>query len=512
MPRARPSVRAFPKNGGDTLLVLSDRRRYVLRSSQLRDASGLFSHLLEGEGPALSPEGENSGIRFCLALQNYDDETGREILPSWRAAKLTSGGQPARALSVINEGEEHNIAPQLWHSYDMLLAIIYQVDLRMNMQSIVTIVEDCVSLVELAEYLDSMHIVTKHVESVLLSQGQSFYRAIALKPLTWIDLGFRLSSGVIFKEALVHLTGRYNHFANCKPEPDESEGCPGARSLLDLLPGPVREVLDKKHKRVVDMCKNAEKCMMSYYPPNLHRQEVTGRADRDNIGRQSYANDIFSWMALALFRHWLGQSMAEEETCGAEDGGYTFYHLLGTGGMAYLDREQVAGFHQRFPMSAKGKSVLENHMSYVKIEMLEIVKPLLENKAQCIDSTGSVVKWLTCVDVTSADLPWAREDGAWSQRCEARELRRRRAQAAADEQGAELDSDGEEQTRRVSESGRTSPDDSDHDMNWGNAGDAEDEDEELKEEDFEGPEEPDWFSPKRGTEAGQDQDMDGARS
>lgn len=156
-----------------------------------------------------------------------------------------------------------------------------------------------------------MHIITKEVESALMTQGQALYRAIAVKPLTWIDLGYRLRSGIIFKEALIHLTGRYNHFDKVKPTATDLEYNPGARSLLDILPASVKDILEEKRQKVVDTCKAIEKAMVSFYPPNLAREEVTGRADRDNIGRQSYANDIFCWMALAVFRHWLGQSLVE---------------------------------------------------------------------------------------------------------------------------------------------------------------------------------------------------------
>lgn len=144
-----------------------------------------------------------------------------------------------------------------------------------------------------------------------MSQGQALYRAIAIKPLTWIDLGHRLSSGIIFKEALIHLTGRYDHFDRVKPTAKDLEYNPGARSLLDILPSSVKQVLEQKRQKLLEMCQVTEKAMISYYPPNLAREQVTGRADRDNIGRQSYASDIFCWMALAVFRHWLGQSLVE---------------------------------------------------------------------------------------------------------------------------------------------------------------------------------------------------------
>jgi len=42
--------------------------------------------------------------------------------------------------------------------------------------------------------------------------------------------------------------------------------------------------------------------------------------------------------------------------------------------MKYLDRDQVAGFHVRFPMSKKGKSVMENHLTGIKEAMQVVVE------------------------------------------------------------------------------------------------------------------------------------------
>lgn len=52
----------------------------------------------------------------------------------------------------------------------------------------------------------------------------------------------------------------------------------------------------------------------------------------------------------------------------ARDGGYSIYKRISEGGMAYLDRTSVGGFHGRFPMSAKAKSVLTNHLNVIKAQ------------------------------------------------------------------------------------------------------------------------------------------------
>jgi len=81
-------------------------------------------------------------------------------------------------------------------------------------------------------------------------------------------------------------------------------------SPLDGLRPQIRIVVERKRSELKLACQGVDQQINSYYPPNLHRQAATGRADRDDIGRKSYSNDIISWMALSLYRHWFGQQLA----------------------------------------------------------------------------------------------------------------------------------------------------------------------------------------------------------
>lgn len=156
-----------------------------------------------------------------------------------------------------------------------------------------------------------IHLVTKTIESSLLAYGQELFQNIAQAPQAWIDLACRISSRILFKESLIHVVGRYNELS--VPEEDEEDDGEAVSSNfapLDVLKPYVRQNVERKAKELKDMCRAAEQFMVTFYPPNLHRQSITGRADRDPIGRSHYANDIMSWMALSLFRHYLGQHMA----------------------------------------------------------------------------------------------------------------------------------------------------------------------------------------------------------
>lgn len=152
--------------------------------------------------------------------------------------------------------------------------------------------------------------IAKTIDSALLSEGQALFNAIAQSPICWIDLAHRIKSKVIFKEALIHLTGRYNELANTPPEPSFAVANPIARSVLDQLHPEVRNLLEKKNKELKVACSRIEVFIVTHYPAQIQKESVTGRADRDDIGRQSYARDVFAWIAVCLYRHWIGQQFA----------------------------------------------------------------------------------------------------------------------------------------------------------------------------------------------------------
>ena len=125
-------------------------------------------------------------------------------------------------------------------------------------------------------------------------------------PVAWIGLVERLQSRVLYKECVIHVVGRYNELREI-PAIDIEGVAKNSHCMLDMLETRTRKLIDEKHQQLIASCQEAQKNIMSYYPPNLHRRTTTGRADRDPIGRADYGNDVWSWMALALYRHWFGQ-------------------------------------------------------------------------------------------------------------------------------------------------------------------------------------------------------------
>lgn len=90
--------------------------------------------------------------------------------------------------------------------------------------------------------------------------------------------------------------------------------------------------------------------------------------------------------------------------------GFEFFRLIAKAGEAYLDRNQLRQFHEYFPMSLKGESVVENRISELKQDGQGMVRVVLENRSY-LDTERFPAGHLTCTWVGPEDYPWEWEGG-----------------------------------------------------------------------------------------------------
>ena len=239
-------------------------------------------------------------------------------------------------------------------------------------------------------------LVTRPIEASFLSLSQVLHRSIATNPSPWLDFSYRLRSKTLWKEALIHGAGRFNS--------------PAVQASIrdnDLRPEIVA-ILTTKANLLKNLAIATQTNLLSYYPESLQRIKTVGRADRDSIGRASYANDIMQWIGLTIWRHWLSQQVASDKTHHSEDMGWEFFRLVSRAGEAYLDRNQLRQFHEYFPMSLKGESVVENRISELKQDGQGMVKKVLDNQAY-LDVDKFPAGHMTCTWVGPDDYPWEHE-------------------------------------------------------------------------------------------------------
>lgn len=194
-----------------------------------------------------------------------------------------------------------------------------------------------------------VHLVTKSIEASLLATGQKVYRAIAAMPAAWLLLANRMQCKSIFKEALIHVTGQYN--------------TPEVRATIENFPESVRKVVEDKVSTLEYGLKMAQEKIMVHYPASITRNVLS---DKGRTTKDSYANDIMTWMAVAAFRQWMGMNLVRDKTHQANDMGFAFFTQLYKGGEAYLSRDTLEKFNEHFPMSLKLTSVMREKILGIK--------------------------------------------------------------------------------------------------------------------------------------------------
>ncbi|KAI5243504.1 hypothetical protein E4T42_07314 [Aureobasidium subglaciale] len=396
--------------GADTVIVVSADRRFKLHSAQLMQCSTLFSELLQAGGPPVLPrEALKAGVRYMVCLQDHDDATNRHITPTFRRIQVNKDGKPTKGYSQIYESDRSTrFRPSIFSDYERLIRVFANQPIALNDKSIETLLPDAIGLIEVAEKLGSVSMVAKLIEISLLAKGQDFFKAVSVSPVVWIDVAFRIESKMLFKEALIHLTGKYNALSLTPPDDSVLRKNPRARSVLDQLKPEIRNLLERKHEELKKRCQAVEIGVSIHYPSGIQKSAVSGLASRDGTGRANYARDVFTWISVTLYRHWWGQTMASDANHNNRFGGHDIYVKLHQGGQAYLTREITVGFNTHFPMSGKGQAVIENNLDIIKAGVVPIVAPLMKNESQ-LDLVNSPVKWLTCTKVKSADYIWEPE-------------------------------------------------------------------------------------------------------
>ncbi|KAI9812308.1 MAG: hypothetical protein M1827_004757 [Pycnora praestabilis] len=377
----------FPNfSDGDVCVTLSSGRVHHLHSGVLRRNSPVLAKLLiEANGAILSPKAKKEGIfiRYRLDLSQVVDDGPGEF----RLREVDSNGR-SQASSQLPEIENGKIVKEIYKHYRNLFRAFYNEQPKLNDTNIATVLNDCMGLVDVAESLGSINVISQSVDISLLQQGQVLFRSIAANAIAWSDLAYRVRSITIFKEAIVHLVGQWNAITDAD------------RSNLNK---DVLKLCQAKADELSSIKQAIEIRILGHYPGTVQR------VASDNPGRMSYSNDIYFWMVLALFRHWFSQSICEGRNNKAKDGGAVLYRQIDAAGYAYLDRKVLEGFHAYFPMSFKGSTCLENILSAYKEELKPFVAELLANRSQ-MDIVKEPLPYLTCCIVDKTDLPWEKEE------------------------------------------------------------------------------------------------------
>lgn len=268
--------------------------------------------------------------------------------------------------------------------WDWLFGVFYNREPRFDDGSLASVLTCVMALIEVAESVNAIDHVRDIVDLALMRQDQVLWTSIMGNPVVWIELGRRVRSPSIYREAAIHLIGQWGVIAT---------------EDKDRIGTDIRAVLDRKAEELALAKEAIEMRILGHYPQFMMRTAA------EKPGRPSYSGDIYMWMSVCFFRQWFAQNISDDRTRRAPDGGLNFYSALHEGGGAYLTHLDFKTFHQYFPMSIKACHVLEANMGVLKEDVKQFVSELMEERSH-LKRADHEITWLTCARVEKGDMPW----------------------------------------------------------------------------------------------------------
>ncbi|EXJ83915.1 hypothetical protein A1O1_07544 [Capronia coronata CBS 617.96] len=370
---------------GDVLLIVSTTQQYKLHSQVLSTHSAFFADAIAAKpGPRLNAQARRdraAAYRFEYVASSEKGEPGQWV----RKEVNEQGRTPRGGASLLPDFDNGKVSDNAYKAWDWLFGIFYNREPSFVNDTLVKVLGDVIILIECAESIGSIDHVRDVVDLALLRQDQVLWSSIMGNPVAWLELGRRVRSPTIFSEAAIHLIGQWGVL------PIE---------VKDTISDDLREFLNHKADEL-DRAKEAvELRILGHYPAFMLRTAA------DKPGRPSYSGDIYMWMAVCFFRQWFAQSISDDRTRRAPDGGLDFYSALSDGGQAYLTHLDFQEFHRYFPMSIKACHVLEANMGVLKQDIMNFVSDLMVERTHLKRDDYPGIAWLTCAKIDKAELPW----------------------------------------------------------------------------------------------------------
>jgi hypothetical protein len=275
--------------------------------------------------------------------------------------------------------------------YEKVFGAVYSrpLQLKTEQNRIGELLPEILGILEVAEYLGCVHVIERPLDSQLAEFGHLLWISIMHKPIAWAELGVRIRSFSIIKEAIIHIAGLWHSFDTI-----------GKESMFGLL----RTVCERKAEELNEKKRVVEQFLCTYTPSHLKHEFQASNSVKE-VGRTAYANDILDWIALAFWRQWLLIAMINGAGRSGSDGGMTLYACILNGGESYLNVNEVNQFHSIHAMTARGISRFSERLRNLKTQLKTIVDGLMESNLNLdLSRVPKKPDYLVCTEITKAEI------------------------------------------------------------------------------------------------------------
>lgn len=258
-------------------------------------------------------------------------------------------------------------------------------------------------LADLGDFIGAKATADEGIHLALNDLGHRLHLAISRDPITWLYLGSRIRSSMIYREAAIHLVGQWASFT------------PENRQRISRLPEYTIGLLRDAYKALNDTKKAIEAELRRFDPEKLTLHVISVAAglsvNGDHVSNMTKAT--------SLFREWFREQQSNGNNHVNADGGAKLYRTIAAGGQAYLAEDKFNYFYGYPVMPMEGLRI-EQRLNVLKDYAKRIVAPLLVNESHYNSRVLGQLPYLTSAKVDERDVPWtewAAEDDTydWSE-------------------------------------------------------------------------------------------------
>lgn len=449
-PSAQPLPDSFPTfSNGDVEIVLTPAKRLKLHADVLRAGSSKLAELLAIEKAAILNKkalSEGASVRHRLELVNVTPTPGGnvgrlavivsisnhslcvctfnetfDLLIETELQTIGANGRPISepgALRASMTLSSHGVDPasrailSAWvsvfgalygneiylysHSSSSTTAPVSDDDddeddyeLRQSTAGadLCDIISAASTILDVVDYLELRSSVLAPLELALLGAEQTLWQSVCAAPLSWVELGVRLRSQLIWREAALHVVSGWETGEWSEQEKGE-------------LSAEVRELCARKSADFVVEKEELEEKLIAFKHEKLERDDNGSKTK----SKKKHEPDVFYWQAQTLWARWLAARFREGEGMRARDGGFALYKKIWEG--SFCDPVEQA---KLAPLAPGGRRVVSKILDEMKDDLRKMVGRIMISKLK-LDQSKMQANRLTPPTIEMTKVPWKNRD------------------------------------------------------------------------------------------------------
>jgi hypothetical protein len=283
---------------------------------------------------------------------------------------------------------ESSIVPVvLAEAYDNMFRLMHGLTVKFD-KNIDIALEQAENLVAITTFYCCPHLL-RHPSLVrhFLAFDRGLFIEIMLNAPRWLKLSLHLEAKSIFKEAMIHMVGKYRS-TSWKSFP------------LPKLSPAIWSTIKAKHDDILKLKTYVDAKLVN------NTAVIYGPGSRKNTSFQT-------WLVSDIWHHWVGYALNKTWNASSTAGTYAvMYRLMDAGGDAYLPAASLyedLQLREQDMFEEWGLKEIEQELDAMKAFAQTVVNRLCINRS-VLDVKEFNIEHMTCCMVDDDDIPWLKRN------------------------------------------------------------------------------------------------------